>query len=209
MINLWLKSKKQFQLVRLTCCLLFFCYLGDFNILHILPPPTKTWKNHQLYYIINCTILPILVCKASFKIQRLLIVHLNPYTLNHQGQPEECFFSWWKKSQGQPPGMVLKPCKWWDFNYLFLNWWVYRISEPSTVPYLRRYLFRLLLFKIQSHTLKPQLEMTHSDGFPWKTREEHLWGLDSPVWWFLVWRLFRLIEVEVTLDGYIFNGTLP
>ena len=27
-----------------------------------------------------------------------------------------------QKSQGQPPGMVLKPCKWWDFNYLYLNW---------------------------------------------------------------------------------------
>ena len=40
---------------------------------------------------------------------------------------------------------------------LVSNWWV-----------LRRYLF-LLLFKIQSHTLKHQLEMTHSDGFPWKT----------------------------------------
>ena len=87
--------QKTIQLVRLTCCLLFFCYLGDFNVnkyiyiyihyiyIYLLLKPEK---------IINCTILPILVCKASFKIQRLLIVHLNPYTLNHQGQPEECFF---------------------------------------------------------------------------------------------------------------------
>ena len=33
----------------------------------------------------------------------------------------------------QPPGMCIKPCKEWDFNYLHLNWWVYRISDPSTL----------------------------------------------------------------------------
>ena len=31
---------------------------------------------------------------------------------------------WWKKSQTTTWGMVLNPCKQWDFNYLFLNWWV-------------------------------------------------------------------------------------
>ena len=50
------------------------------------------------------------------------------------------FFNWLllmvQKSRSQPPGMVLKPCKEWDFNYQLpsLNWWFSRrISEPPSV----------------------------------------------------------------------------
>ena len=38
-----------------------------------------------------------------------------------------------QKSHSQPPGMVLKPCKKWDFNYLSLNWFSRRISAINSI----------------------------------------------------------------------------
>ena len=40
------------------------------------------------------------------------------------------YYCWWFRNPKPPPGMVLKPCKSWDIYHI--NWWVYRISEPST-----------------------------------------------------------------------------
>ncbi len=55
-----------------------------------------------------------------------------PYWLWDDQPKNNSSFCWWFRNPQTPPGMVLKPVVN-NGDIYHINWWVYRISEPSTV----------------------------------------------------------------------------
>ena len=77
-------------------------------------------------------------------------------------------YCWWFRNPKQPPGMYKNTMnEYWDIYYI--NWWVYRISEPSTESLLlgggfKYFLFHPYLGKIPILTNIFQMGWNHQLG---------------------------------------------
>ena len=92
----------------------------------------------------------------------------------HQFQPDffgiiskHTKYCWWFRHPKQPPGMFLKPCKYWDINHI--HWWFL----PSTVSWL----FQKNMIRYQ-HTHWDSWYMMHCFG----AREESSQNGSPNVW---------------------------
>ena len=92
---------------------------------------TETWnKTSKVKKKPRASSLPIGdLNRYSFGIFTLITVGIPSLLESFYG------YCWWFRNPKQPPGMVLKPVVNHGIVTTNLNWWVYRISEPSTVDW--------------------------------------------------------------------------